>query len=191
VLNSYFILWQTKIKSLKIKEECLMNKLTQIRKALEGNNDITIVGSRESNEIQKIEAGYWMHTVYFYVAPKTGIYSADKLQALLMALIPEVKPATKDDFRECNDEMDFGKLYFNEVIGTETVRREITDEVLFSPDSFVEGKQVIEFSKDLIRRILVKLFPDTQVAANALKGKNQYRISTHDLCEFSRLRSCP
>lgn len=172
-----------------------MSKLTLVRKALQENPDISIVDAPERNYLP-YKDGYWSHTVDFHVAPKTGvIYTAKELQALMMSLIPGLEPTCRDDFREWEREIDFGKLYFDEVIGVEDIRREIvlTDEDMFLSAGFVEGKQIIEKRIDVMRRTWVRLFPNAQIAAAALRGENEYRISKAKFVKhrgiFARLAS--
>ncbi len=152
-----------------------MSMLTQVRKALQENPDITIVGAPELNYLpgRQIRYCYCSHTIDFHVAPKTGgVYTAKELQALMMSLVPGLEPILKDDFREGSREMEFGKLYFDEDIGTEAVRHEITltDEDMFSSDGFVDGKRVIEYTEKIHRRARDRLFPNTQIAAAARDG---------------------
>lgn len=160
-----------------------MNKLAQIRKALQENPHITIVGVLEKNHLPHMVSG-WSHTVDFYVAPKIGgIYTAKELQTLMMSLVPRLEPTCKDSFCDFSHEMSFGKLYFDENIGTKAVRHEIvlTDENVFSSKGFVDGKKIIEFTEKIQRRTWVNLFPNVQIATAALKGENKYGISMSEL----------
>ncbi len=163
-----------------------MSKFTHVRKALQDNPNITIVGAPEQNYLPG-RNGYWSHTIDFHVAPKTGgVYTAKELQALMMSLISGLEPTCKDDFREWDREMEFGKLYFDEDIGTEAVRHEIvlTDEDMFLSGGFVDGKRIIECTKKVQRRTWVRLFPNAQIAAAALEGENEYRISKSELTKY-------
>lgn len=163
-----------------------MSKLTHVRNALHGNPNIVIVGAPEQNYLPGRD-GFWSHTVNFHVAPKTGgVYTAKELQTLIMSLIPGLEPTQQDGFREWGGEMEFGKLYFDEDIGDEAVRHEIilTDEELFSSGGFVDGKRIIERTQKVRRRTWVRLFPNAQIAAAALKGKNEYRIPTSELSQY-------
>lgn len=163
-----------------------MSKLTHVRKALQGNPNITIVGAPERNYLPGRD-GYWSHTVDFHIAPKTdGVYTAKELQALMMSLVPGLEPIYKNDFLEFDRDMKFGKLYFDEDIGTEAVRHEIvlTDEDMFSSGGFVDGKQIIERTEKVQRRTWVRLFPDAQIAAAALKGENKFWISKNELSKY-------
>lgn len=162
-----------------------MSKLVHVRKALQENPSITIVGAPEKNYLPR-RAGYWSHTVDFHIAPKTDIYTATQLQTLMMSLVPGLEPTCSDHFREGANEMEFGKLYFDEDIGTEVVRHEITlfDKDMFSSNGFVDGKQIIERIVKVQRRTWVRLFPNTQIAAAALEGTNAYRISKNELASY-------
>lgn len=163
-----------------------MSKLTHVRKALQDNTNITIVGAPERNYLPGRD-GYWSHTVDFHVAPKTGgVYTAKELQALMLSLAPELEPTCKDDFHELDREIEFGKLYFDEDIGTEAVRREIvlTDKDMFPSDGFVDGKRIIERTEKVQRRTWVRLFPNAQIATAALKGENKYSIPKSELTKY-------
>lgn len=162
-----------------------MNKLIQVTKVLESNPDIVIVGVPERNFHPSVDGG-WSHTVDFHVAPISGgEYTAKRLQELIMSLVPKLQYTTKDDFRESDSELAFGKLYFDEVIGSANIRTEITltDQSLFQSDGFVDGKQVLEKTHDLKRRVWVRLFPDISIAHLALAGVNEYSISKKDLAK--------
>ena len=163
-----------------------MSKLTHVRKALQDNPNITIVGALERNYLPG-RNGYWNHTVDFYVAPKTGgVYIDKELQALMMSLVPGLEPTDKDNFREWDREMEFGRLYFDEDIGTEAVRHEIvlTDEDMFSFGGFVDGKRIIERTEKVQRRMWVSLFPNAKIAATALEGENMFQISKNELLKY-------
>lgn len=163
-----------------------MSKLTHVRKALQDNPSIKIVGAPEQNYLPG-RNGYWSHTVDFHVAPKTGgVYTAKELQALMMSLVPGLEPTCKDDFREWDREMEFGKFYFDEDIGTEAVRHEVvlSDEDMFSSGGFVDGRRIIERTEKVQRRTWVRLFPNAQIAAAALEGENEYRIPKNELAKY-------
>ena len=163
-----------------------MSKLTHVREALQDNQTIAIVGAPEQNYLLGKDS-YWGHTVDFHVAPKTGgVYTAKELQALMMSLVPGLEPTLKDDFQEWDREIEFGTLYFDENIGTETVRREIvlSDEDMFSSGGFVDGKRIIERTEKVQRRTWVRLFPNVQIAAAALEGENEFLISKSELSKY-------
>ncbi|MBP9782381.1 MAG: hypothetical protein KBC50_01465 [Candidatus Pacebacteria bacterium] len=160
-----------------------MSKLTHVREALKNNLNITIVAALEQNYLPS-KSGYWSHTVDFYVAPKNGCVStANELQALMMSLVPGLELSCKDNFTESDIEIKFGKLYFDEYIGTRASRLEIilTDSDMFSTKGFVDGKYLVEKSQKVERRTWVSLFPSVQIATAALEGKNQYSISKSQL----------
>src|SRR3989344_3312467 len=165
-----------------------MSKLTHVRKALQENPNITMIGENECNYLPG-RYGFFSHTVDFLVAPTRGaVYDTNELQVLMMSLVPELKCTQKDDFRDYHDEIMFGVLYFDEEIGTEVTRREIvlTDPDMFACSDFVDGKRIIEHTYLLQRRTWVRLFPNTQIAALALEGKDKYRISKRELSESKR-----
>lgn len=166
-----------------------MSKLTQVRKALQENPNVTIVGALEKNHLPYRD-GYWSHTIDFYVTPKGGVYTTKELQALMMSLVPGLVPTCRDDFYELGGGMKFGKLYFDEDIGIEAVYHKITliDEDMFSSRGFVDGKRVIERTEKVQRRTWVRLFPNTQIAVAVLEGKNEaYSISESELAKHCRV----
>lgn len=163
-----------------------MSKLEEVRKALFGNAAIVVIDI-QTNKFDPDRSGYHQETVDFTVAPKKGIYDADKLQELMMKLVPGVSLTCKDDFRSSGESMQFGKLYFDENIGEEKMRREITitDKTLLSnpPAGFENGKKIIEQTSVLERRTWVRLYPNARIALKATQeGEHEYSI------EFDKLR---
>ncbi len=161
-----------------------MSKLAQVRKALQENPKIIIVSATEENYLSNGPGYPWGHTVDFYVAPKTnGIYSVQELQTLMASLIPGLEPTSKDDFQESKREIEFGKLYFDEDIGTEIVHREVvlTDADVLSSAGFVDCKQITDAMMRIKRRIWVNLFPSVKIAALALATGKKYRIFKNEL----------
>ncbi len=148
-----------------------MSKLNQVRKALQDNQNIVILGAPEHNYLPT-RAGYWSHTVDFFIAPKSGIYTAKELQSFITSLTPGLEPTTIDNFYESEQELRFGVLYFDEDIGTESIRREVvlTDQDMFASSGFVSGKRIIEHVEKVQRRTWVRLFPNANVAATVLRG---------------------
>jgi len=170
-----------------------LSKLTQVRWALQANSNIVIVGQKERNHLPNRD-GYWSHTVDIIVAPKDGLYTAEELQSLMLSLVPEnVEVTCKDDFQDRERELQFGKLYFDEVIGSETIHREIViDDDVISLDNAVDGKLVIDDTKEVKRRTWVSVYPNAQMAAAALEGGGLYRVSKEELAKhrgiFDRLK---
>lgn len=72
--------------------------------------------------------------------------------------------------------MDFGVLYFDEVIGKSTTiqKIEIDDPDVPLPDHYINGVLTINkggvVSKNLERRTWVRVYPDADYAARAVKG---------------------
>lgn len=165
-----------------------MTKLATVRAALQGNSTIQIVSVEELTYFP-VPHGYRMtHTVDFVVAPTTGIYTAGELESLMMLLVPGLKPTMTDPFKDYDTLMCFGKLYFDEDIGKESIRREITlAETDFLPSGVVEdGKVIIEESKNLQRRTWVRLYPDVKIAMAAKKDRRyEFEIPRTDLNQFS------
>lgn len=169
-----------------------MSKLTLVRMALQNNPKIMIVGAPERNHLPD-RSECWSHTMDLYVAPRVGVYEAEELQAMMMSLVPGLEPTRKDDFRDCDHDIEFGKLYFDEVIGTEYVRREIvlSDEELFSTSGFTDGKLIIENVLQVQRRTWVSLFPDVEIATAALEGVHEFRIPKRYIAYYSGILAPP
>ncbi len=158
-----------------------MSKLSTVKKALEENQKIVIVAVEDQNYLPYRD-GYWSHTVNICIAPKSGMYEASDLQELMMSLVPTLKFTCKDDFRDGRDELEYGKLYFDETIGTEVIRRELTlTEEDATCKEFTDGKLIIEETRNIERRTWVRLYPDEKIAAKALEGFDEYRISRDKL----------
>jgi hypothetical protein len=137
-----------------------MDKLTLVHAGLNRNSDVTIVAVLEKHYPLGGQNA-WNHTVDFYLAPRMGgIYTVDELQELLLSLLPGVTPTDKDDFRESRQELEFGKLYVDEDIS------------------------VPRSGQKLRRRIWVRVFPNTEIAADAMCGKHKHSISRQELAEY-------
>jgi hypothetical protein len=164
--------------------------LNAVKKDLFANPSVEVVDIRVQNHLPYAD-GYWTETVNIVVAPMKGIYEADKLQELMMQLTPSTQCTCKDDFRESETTLSFGKLYFDEDIGVEKryLRREliITDGDLLKKElkDFVDGKCVIEEGNDNIairRRTWVRLYPNVQVALKVVnEGECEYGIDKNKL----------
>jgi hypothetical protein len=118
------------------------------------------------------------------VAPRTGTVStAEELQMLMMSLVPGVEPTSVDEFHEGDDEMRFGKLYFDEYIGTKETCEKIvlTDKDMFSTKGFVDGKIERKGTEKIERRAWVRLYPNIQTAMSAENGTDVYRIKKKKL----------
>ena len=154
-----------------------MNKLEHIRQALENNSQIMVVSSKE--RFCTVGGSSWGHTVDIRVAPKKGIYTASALQDLMMTLVPSLEPSCLDEFDDSGEWLRFGKLYFDEVIGTITTHQlvTLTDEtVLAVAEGFVDGKREIRYSREIGRRVWVRLYPSVQIAMDSYK-ENEYYIT--------------
>lgn len=158
-----------------------MSKLAQIRKALQENSNITIVRVNEVNNLPDCH-GFWAQTVDFYVAPKTDLHKVSDLQNCLTALIPNLKPTEVDDFMEFPDHLNFGVLYYDEVIGAEITHRDliILDEDLPLPSRFEGGLASLNETRNISRRTWVRLYPNEEIARRAHNGVNQYSIKIRE-----------
>ncbi len=146
-----------------------MSKLAVVRQSLERTPGATLVGARERHH-----SSCWDHTVDFLVAPTKGLYTAEKLQAFMMGLIPEgLAPTCKDDFYRSGKEsslnryLHFGRLYFDECIG-------------------LEGEPLAAGRNN--RRIWVSPFPSESYARDILEGilppQAYYSISPRERWQY-------
>ena len=162
-----------------------MSKLSTVRTALQCNSDIQIVAVDESTHFPHPD-GYWTHKVDFIVAPNHGIYTGKELQDFMETLIPALQPTCLDRFHEWDTSMEFGKLYFDEDLGTEVIKHEITlaESDFLPPDVVENGKAVYEETRRIQRRTWVRLYPDQEIAR--ARDRFTYRIPKTDLESFKR-----
>ena len=93
-----------------------------------------------------------------------------------------IVPTMRDDFHGGDHHMGFGKLYFDEPVGTTTTTGTrtvtITDADVPHPAGFTNGEVVDTTStKMLMRRTLVRVYPDRVCAHKALGGTNVYEMT--------------
>lgn len=160
-----------------------MSKLDTVRAALQSNVNVQIVAAEERVYFPHPHS-YWTHTVDFVVAPNRGIYAAAELQAFMESIIPGLQPTSIDQFHNFDTSMDLGKLYFDEDLGTETIRHELTlTEWDFLPDGIVnDGKVICEEERKIRRRTWVRLYPDQEVAM--LRHQFPHSIPVAELRRF-------
>ncbi|MGC9599162.1 MAG: hypothetical protein ABSE18_02135 [Minisyncoccia bacterium] len=156
-----------------------MSKLLEIRKVLFNNPKVETVDIQINTEIptkmacctERVDS----ESIRIFVAPKVGIRDADKLQEFMMQLVPNMAAARSDPFRELEHKLLVGVLWFEEEIGREHVRREITltDESLLTklPAGFDDATRVIETESALFRIIFVRVYPNVAVALLASQGQ--------------------
>lgn len=159
-----------------------MDKLTLIRNALETNPNIVIVNVEEYNYLPDYlpeRDRKWSHVVNFIIAPQKGVYNADHLRELMMNLVPDIEFSIMRDFGAHVDVMNFGGLYFEEIIGEENITRKITltDPKLFNTQGFQDGEQIIENRERLLRSIGILMYPDTEIASIAPSRGGGHRIN--------------
>lgn len=159
-----------------------MSLLSTVRTGLQSNTNIQIVSVREANHFPDPRE-YWSHIVSFYVAPTTGIYEIRELMEFMNLLIPGLPPTSIDPFEESKTSLTFGKLYFDEKIGEESVIRKITisDPDFPLPDAVAGGGAILQENRDLFRRIFVQLYPNMQIARAAADGQLTFSISKEAL----------
>lgn len=143
-----------------------MSKLATVRTALQNNVNIQIVAVEESTHFPHPD-GYWSHKVDF-----------------MEALIPGLQPTCLDRFHDWDTSMEFGKLYFDEDLGHEVIRHELTlTESDFLPAGVVQdGKAFYEEKRKIQRRTWVRLYPDQEIAMS--RNRFTYNIPRTDLESF-------
>jgi hypothetical protein len=149
-----------------------MSILKTIRQSLEENPKVVVVKVLETNYLPHKDPYGWAHTVDFMVAPRgRGIYTAEELQEFMMSLVPEgLQPTSKDNFFQYSSgSLEFGKLYFDEVIGKEKIIGTLFDEELSNVNGFVNGQITIE--EPYKRRIWIRPFPSEAYVRDLPKGK--------------------
>ncbi|MDB5179044.1 MAG: hypothetical protein JWN01_987 [Patescibacteria group bacterium] len=162
-----------------------MSKLATVHRALGSNGEALILAVEEHTYFPD-PWGYWTHTVDFIVVPEGGLYSVAELQAFMMGLVP-LEETCRDDFHGDGGYLGFGKLYFDETIGTDAVAGTrtitITDPDVTLPASFVGGEMAIDLGKitNRQRRTWVRVYPDRDYATRATNGKDSYST-----CNFRR-----
>ena len=165
-------------------------KMQVVVDSLRANPDIVVVGGHESNYLQTGQwpnpNGYWSRTLDILTHPVVPIYNADELNEFMFGLVPELKPTCYDRFRggsRKDRELELGKLYYDEIIGTAALSATIK---LKAGLSIVEaGEFASEWSAsrtlDLRQRTLVRVYPDAGHLADAAEGRNEYRIPMNEL----------
>lgn len=102
----------------------------------------------------------------------------EELQKLMVSLIPGLEPTRRDNFYKDSGMLHFGRLCFEEFIGEEHFIRTITlTDTDMLPKDFINGELKIERRNRVLRRIIVKLFPNVKIAKHAITGgDNQVSI---------------
>lgn len=131
------------------------------------------MGTVEHNPLPDT-GGLWCHVIEFFIAPKDGHYALKALEQAIEKLDLGINPSFKSgpSFFPPNI-ITPGQITFYETVGEE--RREIIlsnlegfNESGLSAKGFTNGKTVV--SRDLTRRITVKVFPDILTATTALSA---------------------
>lgn len=150
----------------------MKSKFSRIQEALQRNPKIIVVHVHE-NFFRPCRAnGYLMNQVFIiYVAPKIGLYTAEELQALMTALVPGLRPKHKNNFRKLKHEMEFGELYFEEVIGKLSLWCKASFTSKAEMKDHLDDKRGVLESQKVWREICVRLLPNVQFANAALSGE--------------------
>ncbi|HRK93871.1 MAG TPA: hypothetical protein PK096_00695 [Candidatus Saccharibacteria bacterium] len=170
---------------ITIGVEKLMSKLTDVRVELAANPAVSIIEDRQKDFMSTPR--FWNHWVDIIVAPARGLYTAEELQKFMDGLV-SIMPTQSDGFRQYDTGMEFGKLYFDEPIGTivttGTKTITITDPDIVVPDGYTEGALTVDMTGtvDLKRRTLLWVYPDEHYAQRAIDRN----IDVYDTRELVR-----
>ncbi len=156
-----------------------MSKLGVIRSTVFQNRKIVVVHMVNMVSIPE-RTGQWSHRVEFILALRDPLYDRESLQNFFLELIRSFgfSPVHRDNFMSRNSALEVGRAYYNEIIGEETIERKIIlfDQELFSIKGLRDGEKVIWRKRKLERRILVRLYPDENLAKDAANGLYECRI---------------
>lgn len=131
------------------------------------NEMLCLGGERKDGIVQRVK---------FQVAPTTGLYLPDELQAFMMELIPGITPDFVQNFEYGNQKLQLGKVGLYETIGE--MKRKIHEERLevitdstfrsLLSDKVIGGQRRIEEDKEEIKKfyrvITLEVFPDIDLA---------------------------
>lgn len=153
------------------------SKLEVVEATLAKRPDIVVVSKEiRTTDIRSLSNEVWAEMVNFKVAPLQSTFDAEKLQALMMGLVPEgLTLSDKDNFsmHAYGPEgiLKFGTLYFDEDIGSVKGRVDITVEdqqflkrLRASNPSVKSPEITLETDSQLRRSTWVSLYPDVQSA---------------------------
>lgn len=155
-----------------------MSKYHTIRTALYDNHAVVIARESTQAHFPRREHG-WTERVNFLVAPKVALYDADDLEKLMHQLVPGLEPTIFESFQIKQKRLEFGRLYFDEVIGYE---KRVQEHTMTDPDytnekapAILKSPGSIGFLKEEIalehqRRTMVWLFPCEQLARAIADG---------------------
>jgi hypothetical protein len=143
-----------------------MTSLEKVLTAVQANSEVALYQTIPRNFMPRRD-GYWSQTVTIIVYPHKGIYTAQELNDLMDSLVPEgMKPTSRDAARDGGSSLEFGKLYFDEVIGTETHNIVLDDQSWFNKDGNYGADffhKTTTWDEELKRRTWVLVYPDKVV----------------------------
>ena len=176
---------------VQVMVSVVMTKLQIVDGILRSNTDIVVVDRIENTYLPNTSRD-WAQTMDYLVAPKVGIYTAEGLQKFMRGLVPGIHPTSVDDFiKYSSGDVAFGMLYFDEVVGHEKSRREL---VLTADDidghQFRDGKRTIDATKDLMRRVWVRPYPNEAIAravADDIGSSLKWCITAGELQRYQEL----
>lgn len=147
-----------------------MTSLAIVRYELARNEEADIVGIIEKIHLPCAVDGY-SHTIDFYVSPKHGIYSPEKLDAFQEGLITMMRPCARAEYISPSLEeglFNTGLIVYEEPIHP-TEYEDIIKEVEKAP--LRQAPIWLDPDKKYPRRIEIKVFPSKWVAKGAISGR--------------------
>jgi len=160
-----------------------MNTLREIETSLVGDNRIILVGVHQDRD----HLSGWSHVADYWVAPRSGLYTASHLQDLLMSLVPAVQPTHHDRFRYQYGALFLGRLYFDEVFPQHEAEGPCVHYHSISAERHSLGLRIERGAEtDHSHRIFVNLVPDERMARDILRGKLpfEFMIDQRDLAKY-------
>jgi hypothetical protein len=164
-----------------------VEKMQVIVDSLRGNPDVVVAGGFERNYLQTGEwprpDGYWSRTLDIYTHPRKPIYDADELNDFMFGLVPELEPTCSDRFYGWDRELELGKLYYDESIGTAALSAtvQLKDGISIVRSGVLAPEWQAGQTMDLKQRTWVRVFPDEGHLLDAAEGNNEYRIPRSEL----------
>lgn len=174
-----------------------MSKEESIGTALHSMDEVEIVATQKTAFDHRSTA--CAESVTFIVAPTEGIYDVHLLNNLLARIETGIQPGAGridpseagDIFREESRVLKIGYLDRQEEIGTvstETIIVVRDASILSKGKEFINGRAELHAERQLVRKIRIVLYPDTDIAARRQEFINWYQIP---IAEIDRYRPRP
>lgn len=169
-----------------------MSKLKDLKVALAANPAVNVVTIRQRTFDPAGFTG-WNDWVDIITAPTGGLYTAKKLEKFMLGMV-SITPTQMDSFGQFDTTMRFGKLYFDETVGTivtaGTRVTTVTDPDVVLPEGFKSGAVVdLAGTTEMRRRTLLWVYPDEAYAQRAMDDEDVYQTSRRVIVPWGGLLS--